>query len=652
MRYFKEFPQDNKFYLLRWYDKMEHPYKFTESASILLQLQPLNVSDIQEVAEMRSEDVARLLTEYRNFEVRRVHIGSYPLLSIGCIFRNGQYVGQLPTKSFLLIMPQGDKHCGSHVVGEYVNAKARTSSSPLLPEEYGGLSTYFAQSRYLTHEQGRTTYIIPVAEITRVFYAPHTELAKVFCQGQWNILYKKLIFEGKHASGLATEEIAEGLSILLRHQVPREYAVLLANFYFNTYGKESANKIYWDRCKDWEEYKKKYYGDVKIEGKTKLNTTWFASGRIPFEYKTNSLELACDGVVLQSTTGHRKVLVTCIHGSTIPNEMQAVFWGKDISGDKGAEIVRSPDHVPFAGTPESRYASEQAAISAEQDAYARTGAVSFNGMTFSWINQPKITKLKKPKSTTHDDPTLPPRDTSDPDETSTGEHLYSQGLLTIAQARTLIHHESNQFSKLLASLEIMEEAGSLKCQVYPPSESSLINARGSVPCWNFFTAFREKSNRYAKCNSWRLLDGYVGRRSGVGLNGRSIPLQSEFIPRAALILRFTIEDLIGYWIEIEARHSEQGFKSIFIYDLPNGVDLEDIIERSLEEIARKSGKTPGDAVKEVLSRLSIDASVAGFTHRSEMVDGTHTSIISVEALTKLLDACYDRSDPSHLVKNP
>lgn len=523
-----------------------------------------------------------------------------PLLSVGLVYQDQELVGELPASMATIALPEVEVSCGE------LDLQTDVPAPPGWPEgrkhkllnefEFAGPRREFGRSRCLVFQDNDIDYIIPRAVIFKRFYAPHSDMAKVFTNGPWPEQYPELIFTGTTKSGHTTGIDADtgDWHLVLMPRIADDYLFLLATYYFDPYGQVCAESIYSNAVRD--------------RGANPL-ASWYASAKIPFQASDASLRLDLKGYFLKpygsakGTSVRRKFLVTTIRGCSLPTYLGNIVKGRVNSGDTGTEIVESDDPAPYSTTRPNKPAGSETTVESGFNADARTPARELPADEFSWIDPPEIKKLQKDVSTRYQPAKKPRPPEKDTDRTSLGNKDYKGSSLTSATAGLRQREPSKRLESLMGALAALQQRKVVTSfSLFDPPKDSWSAWRASRRCWNFLSLDSRTNGVWPK-RSWRLIEPAI-TEDGKYFNGKA---------RAALVLRVTTPKFSGYWIEIEVKAG--GYYSPFLYNF-SGDDATALIFNAIETIAVKRGSNLAAPLQKVLAQQG-GGSVGLYRHNPE-----------------------------------
>lgn len=604
----KEFPEDDALWFIKWIDEFQLPHLGTRSASVGVVLQKLPFTDPAKLWSITPEHLLQALGQRNQRDpqvetlsnIPRVMSGTIPLLHIGAVFRNRVKVGELPTQRQQLELLQGEEGGQEVTLGELQPAPPNWANGfpyRLLNKfEYSIGHHGMQNARCLVFRRRSGTYIVPRMVIFKTFYAPHTELAKAFCNGPWSERHKDVICLHDFQSGLKTERTSSGQwNVILQTLVPDSYAVNLALLHFDDYARACAESIYSRSLQDRAGRQLK---------------PWYASAKIPF--RPGPLKLAVRGFQLRGwkykddegqLAEHRKFLVTEIVGSTWPDYIPDIGYERANSGLPGAHRTVVQRHKPYLTSGDPKPSGPETEVDGEHDAQADSAGKHMRATEFHWINPPRKGKIKKASSQQYeDDGSRPPRPAESGDEVSTGEHTHQQDARPKGQAEVLIRTPEMRFENILEVFKKLESDGFLDSfTVVACSIPGKLVRRGDLNCWSFI-------------DDESLLHGLRPRR-GWRLVEYDPNSTTKCLYRSALVVQLTIASRTVYWIEIECRKkNEGGFRSPVLSNVADNTT--DIINAAMKVIVEKVGVNTKAALNEALREYGVHADCYKHQHES------------------------------------
>ncbi len=632
MSNYKEFPDDNGFWLVKWIDQFRIPSGRTRSADVRVQLIQIPLESAASISRLTSVEVQKLLnlkapktdgtssgtlnssginatipTDKIPMKMPSVFVGSIPNLQVGQVFHQKARVGILPTAQRVIELAKVEDSCREITIGESLSKpKGWTANYRILnPSEYTDVQSLFEYSRCLVYSTDNIDYVIPRTVIFKTFYAQSTYIANAITSAPWHEVSKHLVYDGELESGLKTaiDEITGQWNVILQSKVQEEYAFLMALYHFDPYATSCIKAI---------------HSKALADRQGKMTAPWFASARIPFRTTDKPLRMVVHGYLLrQPYKGRQRFLVTAISESSRPDYIPDIGWEKFISGESSDNPSEHIEKDPYRRRDSQKPAGSDHTVTSGEDANPEREALFALGNSFQWSNPPKVTKLKKsshkryPKAKP-----LPPLDKTG--EGSTGFDTGSQHGLTPTNERLLIRDPVKRFTHLMTVMQSLKASGFIN-QFYPvqPIPDSLRAIRGGLVCWNFLNDEARRTSKWPT-KGWEILT-----------RGKPGTAQTKAVPRSALILAIQRPGFFGFWIEIECRATDGGFTSPLITS--NSYAERSQLPYILECIAKANGSNLVQAIKRAHEHLNVDA----FRHQFKSNASGHLDDAAVERfLTK------------------
>lgn len=609
---FENFPQDDGLWAVKHIDQFHQAHEGTRSAAVKVMLQrlpPMSVAQLARMTEKSCQDVIgkRRDDPWPRFEFVEILVGSLPLVTVGFVFKNGVKVGQLPRCRKVIVLAPGEFDSMEFKAGEDTpppqgwpeNSRHRT----LNIGEYAGVTdhtlrnVFFSKSRLWVHTrdhgEDKETYVVPRTTILKAFYAQHTEIAKVTCGRSWGKYLEEVICLNDIESGLRTEIIDGGRqwNIILRTLVPDNYAPILAVLSFDEYGRARAESLYTKSLQDM--------GGNPRE-------PWYASAEIPLQAVNERLLLETRCIALKprfffDAAGvrreHRKFLVTEISGGSWPKHYPIIGHSRtndanDSQNPKPVELDK-----PYSQPRKPRDGDPTTTLTQGEDAKAQSSTTTMRGGEWNWLHTPPVTiKLEKLFSNRYLGSAGTPK-TDDETRVSTGAHTHEKDAVSKAEAVTLVRVSNERFERAIEVLEKLKKNGDIsEIAEVAPLEPGQMSDRNGRCCWKFID--RESLiNKRPPSIGWRAI--YQNGRSSLGA-----------VYRSALILRLAINGADHYWIEIECRPKDPGFRSVLLSG--SGAGTFAILEATLDIIAEAKGRALKEKIARAFSHESVK--VATYIH--------------------------------------
>jgi hypothetical protein len=603
-------PIDGQAWLVKYIDQFHQAHMRSRTAAVYLMLQKLPNHSVKALSQLGEDDVRQLLghrksdTASPEFIFRRILAGTLPTVSIGNIYVDGKKVGRLPEGTTQLVLLPGMSDNVECTVGDEVprptgyapNARYRA----LNQFEYSGMHDHSLHQVFLSRSRlalfkrrngaGTDTFIVPRTTIFKAFYGCHTELANAFCRAPWSMSFTDVIMESETSGSIKTEidPITGDWNIVLRTLIQDEYAGLLAALYFDPYARVAAESIHAARMSDQ---------------RGRPLAPWYASAKIPFQARTESLRLHLKYLPLrawhykdedETWCEDRKFLVTEICGSTWPSHYPVVAHSRTNSGKGGrdVEIVGLPP--PFAGARPAKDGDDKTVIRADIDANADSSTTLIRGNVWSWLNDGPVYKpLEKERSKRYEGPT-PPVDDEVDSAVSPGARTREKDSLPKGEVKTVVRPSNDRFAMTVSALDILcQEKFVNSVAVVPARRSGQSGERNGLACWKFIDEW-SLAQKAPPGRGWRTVyDKPRDRRSAHW--------------RCALILQVSYENITYHVVEIEAASTDT-YVTVLM-KLREAGKLE-VIEQVLDVIAQADGRW----LSERLSNAFIDDDIGFYCY--------------------------------------
>lgn len=587
---FDGFPIDGQFWFIKWIDEFALPNMDTKSPSVRVILQKLPISTASQISRITKEEVKRYLGQRSGGDPEpiilpsdpRVLVGNLPAMRIGAIYKDHVHVGDLPTSSTLIEMPGGE------ALGEEVSlSKAlppphnwtRGEYRLLNKFEYSVVPWKMKHSKCFVYNFRGVTYIIPRMTIFKAFYARHTLMANAFCSGSWNKTKTMLMTENDLKSGLRSEITPDGKWNIVLHTLLNDpFACWVALFNFDEYATACANQIY-----------SKGLQELAAPG-TKPH--WYASAQIPFKETEELLRMEVRGFNLREWSyyqngehvSHKKFLVTEISRFAWPEWIPVIGYGRMNSGDTAEEQVHTDLPAPYRKKRTVLRNDEQRPHELESgiDPAEATTPVYFSASEWGWLKEPKIEKMVKKMSQTYRQQERL-AETRQAGKISTGIPDNRKDAVDRGIAEVINREAEKRFDHLLAALEELRKANKIdSATVLAGTAANRHGRRGNLNVWQFFFMPGTPEQAKLPARSWR----YVHQdQDAAGRRHR--------IFRTALVIAIVVEQQPHYWIEIECRKSEAGYRSILLGGVPAS-DVDSYIIGTMETVADQKGRNMED----------------------------------------------------------
>ncbi|MBB3224480.1 hypothetical protein [Pseudoduganella umbonata] len=609
-----EFPADDKLWLIKWIDGFQQALHRTGSAGISVLLQELPRSSLAQISAMTTEEIIGMLgqkSDTLNLVRVTLHVGTISKFSIGDIYQNKRLVTQLRYEEFRITLPPGeDDSLEYSLTDDFPLPRYWTKGIPsriLNSSEFSGLtskiqgeSQRFFQSRCVLIERRiadkHTMFVIPRTTIFKSFYALNSPLANAFCDGPWKDQLEVAICINDIKSGQKTRMYEGQWDIVLQLNMPDPCAPLLAVLYFDDYGRESANLI---------------YSRSLQERRASESSVWFANARIPYQAKQEPLSLTFRCLRIKAA-GYldkgTKLLVTSITKSNWPSHYPTIVLGRTNNNRDGDTVEFTDEPKPFAQETTDQVGLEDTVISAALDAQEQSHTNHFQGIDWQWENAPTTLEMKKEYSKRYGGKRVTVDNESN--MTSTGHPTYEQGNYPKSDINQEIRLPNLHFSHVYDVFLQLSKDGLLSdCSAFGPRLSRLRQWRNDLSVWSFVeppeTIYRARTRP-----SWRILEKGKHRVSNTY--------------RSALIVNFSYCGIMFYWIEIEHRPTETGFKSVVMWNIIE--DAYTCLEKAVEIIAQRKGSNIEAAFYNAFDRHTVRFATRRHGYNAEKTAMTPSSV--------------------------
>lgn len=588
-----ELPQDDVFRVVKWIDKFELAHLTTRSASVTIRLQRLPFTSHAEINRLTQRAAVDLLapdpaTSNHLYSSIKVHVGLLPHFCVGKIYQGQRYVGDLPTITRRLSLPEAEDSACEICVGEELERPANWTVPYRLihAREFGGVQSEFSASRCLVFNlAGGVECIIPRTVIFQAFYAVQREMANAFTSGPWALTKSRIVYEGTLKSGLKTQVDPDtgAWHLILQTHIKDDFDRIVALLYFDDFARSCADSIYSDMLAD------RGVGTLP----------WFASAKLPFRAESNPLLLEVKGFLLAPRRGKNTdgtwvdlkqiFLVTSILGSSFPSYAATIKSNRLNSGDKGLEQVPATGERPFNRCSQETLAGSDVVTTSAVDASAAVGALVTLAGRFSWLNGSKPEKIVKDSSQIYDQVAVPLTG-QDASTESGGERTFEKGNAAPAEHKMIVRDPINRFTHLLNAFDALVSSEELDTySVFQPKDPTQIVPCGAVICWNFIDEYDRSSGEWPK-SGWRIIE----RAQGIGKD-RTLPK-----PRCVLVVRIEFSGHIGFWFEIEVKNSD-GLLSPVIVD--TRLSEQTVVQHIVESIAQANGANLREVSNEIVKEI-------------------------------------------------
>lgn len=600
---FREFPDDDAFYVIKWMDRYASTARRSVSMSFdvvlqrllqtsLREIQRLSVTEVQEILGKPSADAPAPIDPRDRFGqkrwptvVRRCHAGLLPLMHIGDVVHKRKLVGRLPQQEFALRLDRGSACGEDYALGQPVPGLgwrgARGSRTALGRYQYELPWGLMDRSRVFVVSAGGIECILPHNVIFQGLYAVNSALARAFTEGPWHATRHDIVRPDPMENGLATYADPQGRfwTIVLRTEVLFGCERLVAILYHDPQANANANSIYACAEKDRQESRKLVSARRWVDPRE-----WYITARLPLGECASKLKIhgitLRDGA-LEDGSVLRQVLATRLVGCNEPAHIPPIFYERENSGEVGADPQVSDEPKPYSGKPRGgtpEHLRHETEVTEDDDADAQGAVHRVDGSEFAWEDAKPMEKIVKETSTHYTGPggwrpQRPPTDVVSAGFRMPGD---SRGVDPLT-AETLVRAPS-RLKLAWSAFKRLQQAGKIiSFQAIPAADQIARADRGEFECWNFLDPDERAQVVRPPTRGWRVIE-HKGNWP---------------ILRAALVCHVRLEKGGCLWFELECRAAEK-YCSLLVGPVADPSD--EMIYDCLFEIAR--ARNPGRNMKE------------------------------------------------------
>lgn len=238
-----DFPQDGKKWWVRWVHLVTNRLGATGTPGIRVHLSPIDESTIREIRNGRSAHPFR--DHQKNTEIKsiEVHSGLLPVLGLGNIFVNGEYVGTLPLRNNEFTIDtelSGQIFYKGNELWDKKPPDLNLSGYQLVNSFEYKIGWAWTSAHYLVFRLPLFDIVIPTLEIVRTFYAWHGFLALAFTSAPWEQCLG-LMCNLDNGTG---REGADKWYVRVRRGFTLDDGVKLSPLIHDPFARREANNIY------------------------------------------------------------------------------------------------------------------------------------------------------------------------------------------------------------------------------------------------------------------------------------------------------------------------------------------------------------------------------------------------------------------------
>jgi hypothetical protein len=597
------FPMDGRLWWLRWFD---HPHwdGGTSTYHVELALSLLPEPTALDALPMLDAALAASRTEQL---FARVQAGQIPALAIGMVFLDGVAKGWLPAepKSFRFVR----EDCSVQVV----ELRHRVGSLPLVPDHGRRTGTLLGKDDYaldgfddchcvrITSADGDPPeLVLPCCEAFRILYAPHRAIALALTNGPWTETRNQVLHDTDEKP---TRVYPDGSwHVSLAGGVTAEHAAVLGNLVLGKVGRMAANNV-WAAITKPSSF---VLREVAAGRRPRLAVPGRLRAPIPFDWDV--LEISVEGLRFRAAAawiGLRIVSFTWPPPPAGPPTSFTWLPSKDDAPGKVRKKIDKPP--PFSGTEEVTGGGGKEPIDTDNDPSKGSEAVWVKAPGARQDNAPDLVRGGKETSYVYEGERRKRR-RREVGSISTGNAVPGPTGAAIGQAAANNRKPgSTRFAEVLAMFgRLAADARIEGHRTLDPAPQEMEH-RGAVAAWRFPAPPRVGGRR----SSWFKIDATT--------------------VRSALVCRLVIDGREAYWLEIELRPDESGYRSLAFTARREGIG--ETITALLGIAVARLGRWPEPPV--LVGRAGLEAAVA-WTH--SQVGGSLNEGRALEAIRRSLAA--------------
>ncbi|ODS22327.1 hypothetical protein AB835_14795 [Candidatus Endobugula sertula] len=586
----KAFPKGK--WWIRWIDHISQDEGQSSTPRIEVALEPYTLDGIH--SREKDKALIKNQTERRYISIM---VSSIPGLHIGAIFNDGIYVDNLFTL---------EQHFSATLENEG-QPIAATSLKNFKPDWWNDRYPYclinkgeyplgkFSKSYCLEFTSGAETVILPCYELLRAFYAPSSVIALPLFSEPWTTESAiNHIVQSDRTGVLANGEY----QVVLRKNIKDDYRYRAAHLTLNPYGKACAEQIY------------SHYTNSKDGHQIKVS--W------PFNTPTISFK---GNITILQREPSTKWLVTRITGITWPQPYPKVHFDRTNSGNIGEQQTSTNKPKPYLNVPKPNHQSldDIPAISAGEDPESSTAPNHLATPGLLWTQLPDSEKIEKLHSFKYEGDAVANVSTDNNTSISTGKPSREQ----INSSKADMQQEkrrpvSNRFKEAIWMLKQLQEKKAIQSwQVFEPDKKR--HYRGDYPVWPFPRLYKNIDTNEKVAINWSYLD------------------RSDMTARCAFIASIQLHNgRTLYFIEIECRVNEGGFRSCLLYATNDNPITINVIKVILLRIAVNRGVF--SSIKPFIEDNFPELNIIDFKHTYDKKTGNPSLNLISQKLSLLVNA--------------
>jgi hypothetical protein len=571
----EELRPDARPWWLRWVDRYQSR---ADGPFVEALISPLGVA----LADLTPALAAKEASRFEGTQRVRFRTGLLPRLKLGTVFRDGVVVDSLPSPERTFQLDRAE-----------VTVCSLADNPSETPEGWGQfpyrflnrgeypLGGDFLGSKVVVARGRGFTLILPCHEVFRALYAPHREIALTLTAGPWDAVEPTLeegalpsLGWGRVADPRRTGILPDGnWRIALRKEIDDRFAEVLANLILSESGRRAANAIYRGSLGAFDSSPQHLHAEM------------------PFD-RLGRIEVRC----MRLPTDKNKFLAFEITAVEWPRPNTKVFLSRENDGTEGRTTTPSLEERPYL-TRKAATGEEPTSVTSDEDPSRARPRVSMAADAPRWLNGPRVIKLAKDHSFKYRAHSWV-RPSEPPGRAGAGQATSGQGEVAIADyAGSERYAISTRFREVAEVLSGLVRTGRIESwRTVPPARGRMWH--GHFQVWRVPLVRSRRTNRD---RSWSFIDPVQRRRRG------------------ALVCRIVCRGHSVYWVELEVRENEGGFKALVFQTMDeNPVDA---VTKLLRCVAQRRGVWP--AVEVLRAEASVLTAMA-WSHSHVAAEGSVT----------------------------